>query len=519
MDFESDLEKYTLGKTENTPEKETKPEYTGADAVFALLAFVLGYLFTCWVICVPEEMGLGATALVIAFSVISGLYLRLKGIKLRVCDITLLAGIDILSLSFFVTSNGFIKFLVTVFMIFAFAYWIYCAGGNREEEKMGDMLPFDLLKSVLVLPFVSFGKLFGAIKSGMKSSSVGKKIGMILLGIIIAVIPTTIITALLLSADDAFGNLTDSLFSGLFDDLPKNIWYFILGIPAAMYIFGMMYSSAEHRGREYMSRENNEKALTRARIAPVIITCAAITPIIIVYVLFFFSQTGYFLSAFSGIRPEGITYAEYARRGFFELCTVSVINLGIIVAACLFTKREDGKRSRAVRGYVITLAVFTLILIAIAVSKMVMYIDAYGLTRLRVYTTWFMIALAVLFVFIIVRQAAEKFNLFRNFAVIGAAMFALLVFADVDAMVAGYNVQCYRSGKLDTVDIDMMYDLSDSAVKYVVPLMEDENSKIAAEAKDYVEYKKNEFLDRENRFANFNLVTHNAARAVEIDEE
>lgn len=52
------------------------------------------------------------------------------------------------------------------------------------------------------------------------------------------------------------------------------------------------------------------------------------------------------------------------------------------------------------------LSIFTLILIATAISKMVMYISVYGLTQLRFYTTWFMLLLAVIFVMIIVKQSA-----------------------------------------------------------------------------------------------------------------
>jgi len=63
MDFESELEKYTLGETENGSEKEAKPEYTGADAAFALLAFVLGYLFICWVFVFLKEWGWGLSYL------------------------------------------------------------------------------------------------------------------------------------------------------------------------------------------------------------------------------------------------------------------------------------------------------------------------------------------------------------------------------------------------------------------------------------------------------------------------
>ena len=37
-----------------------------------------------------------------------------------------------------------------------------------------------------------------------------------------------------------------------------------------------------------------------------------------VYVLFFAAQAATLFSAFTGVRPEGLTYAEYARQGFLS---------------------------------------------------------------------------------------------------------------------------------------------------------------------------------------------------------
>lgn len=510
MDFQNDLEKYSSSLSEKP--KEVK--YTAADTVFAILSFIFGFLFIKWIVFPWESIGHEGTILVIVFSAMSAIYLRLKGLSLKKTHVASLVGIDLMSTSYLLFANDTVKTFVTLFIILAFAYWFYTACGNRREEKIGDMLPIELFASLLIIPFNSFGRIFTATKNGVRSSSVAKKIGMILVGILIAVIPTAIVTALLLSADGAFCKLVDNLFSDAFINIPKNIWHFILGIPVAMYIFGMIYTNSERRVEEYASREKTELALGKARIAPATIVCAAITPIIIVYLLFFFSQTGYFLSAFSGIRPEGITYAEYARRGFFELCAVSIINLVIILLALFLSKKESKKSSCAVRGYVVTLSVFTLILISIAISKMLMYIDAYGLTRLRVYSSCFMISLLLLFVFIIIRQVAPKFNLCRNFAIVAVVMFAVFVFADVDAVIAKYNVHSYQTGKLKFIDIDAMYELSDSAVKYVVPLMEDENPKVSNAAKDYVSQQKWELEHRFDKFVNFNFTTYSAAKAV-----
>ena len=114
-----------------------------------------------------------------------------------------------------------------------------------------------------------------------------------------------------------------------------------------------------------------------------------------------------------------MTYAEYARRGFFELCTVAGINLAVITVAHFIIKQEAGKSDgkdqetkqkapKTLRAEFAVLCLFTMMLIATAVSKMAMYISYYGLTQLRVYTAWFMLLLFIVFIVVGLRQ-------FKNF--------------------------------------------------------------------------------------------------------
>ena len=49
-----------------------------------------------------------------------------------------------------------------------------------------------------------------------------------------------------------------------------------------------------------------------------------------VYLLYLFSQSAYFFSAFRGLLPEEFTVAEYARRGFFEMSVIAVINFIVV---------------------------------------------------------------------------------------------------------------------------------------------------------------------------------------------
>ncbi|MFZ3102315.1 MAG: DUF4153 domain-containing protein [Desulfitobacteriaceae bacterium] len=53
-----------------------------------------------------------------------------------------------------------------------------------------------------------------------------------------------------------------------------------------------------------------------------VIVLSALTALNLVFIVYFLSQLTYLFSAFNNRLPELMTYAEYARRGFFELCTV-----------------------------------------------------------------------------------------------------------------------------------------------------------------------------------------------------
>jgi hypothetical protein len=132
----------------------------------------------------------------------------------------------------------------------------------------------------------------------------------------------------------------------------------------------MMYANSEKLTENYMTRENNERLLKSAhRISPLII-CSALTPMLLIYLLFFIAQSAYFLSGFSSITPNGFIPSEYARQGFFELCAVSALNAVIIALTVLLTKRKENNVKIPSPNIVAVFSFFTLALIVTALSKM-----------------------------------------------------------------------------------------------------------------------------------------------------
>lgn len=98
---------------------------------------------------------------------------------------------------------------------------------------------------------------------------------------------------------------------GFFNNFFSNIIIFTVSIPFSFLLFGIMSGA---KGRKRRMTGDSGKA---AKV-PAAAVCAALTPLIAIYLLFFTCQIPYFLSAFGGVLPDGYSYSEYARQGFLS---------------------------------------------------------------------------------------------------------------------------------------------------------------------------------------------------------
>ena len=135
----------------------------------------------------------------------------------------------------------------------------------------------------------------------------------------------------------------------------------------------------------------------------------------------------------------GITYSEYARRGFFELVWISLLTLFVIVI--FHTLLEEERRTRKLFSALCSLLIgLVFVVMASAVKRMLMYVDVYGLTALRIYPTAFMFWLALVFVWLVLTVLREK----RQYFAFGALMAGIVVIfglniANPDALIAQVN--------------------------------------------------------------------------------
>lgn len=141
-----------------------------------------------------------------------------------------------------------------------------------------------------------------------------------------------------------------------------------------------------------------------------------------------------------------LTYAEYARRGFFELVTVATLVLPLLLMADWVVRKQDRARERLFRMLVGTLIVLLFVIMVSAIQRMRLYQEEYGLTELRLYTTAFMGWLALVFAWFlatVLRGHRERFAF--GALMTGVAVVAVLDALNPDALIVRTNL-----GRLDT---------------------------------------------------------------------
>lgn len=179
---------------------------------------------------------------------------------------------------------------------------------------------------------------------------------------------------------------------------------------------------------------------------------------------------------FGGALMVGLSYAEYARHGFFELVSVTAIELPLLLAMD-WAMGSGERRGRGAARLLSGLQILLLLVIVIsALYRMSMYQAAYGQTELRFYTSAFMWWMGFLLLWFGVTVLRGRRRFFASGAVLSA--FAVVVALNVlnpDAMIVAVNCERARdAGKRDVryfdgdVDVNYLFSLSADAVPELV---------------------------------------------------
>ena len=161
----------------------------------------------------------------------------------------------------------------------------------------------------------------------------------------------------------------------------------------------------------------------------------------------------------------GLTYAEYARSGFFQLLAVATLTLGVLLALRAAVDLSTPLRQRVFLLLAESAVVLTLAIVVVAVRRLHLYEQAYGLTLLRLFASVFALWVGGVFVLLAVSLAGVHRQ--RRWLVPAAISFGLVCVVALDVvsperLVVVRNVDHYeQTGKLDVAHLA---GLSDDAV-------------------------------------------------------
>jgi hypothetical protein len=177
------------------------------------------------------------------------------------------------------------------------------------------------------------------------------------------------------------------------------------------------------------------------------------------------------------LRTAGLTYAEYARQGFWQLLAAGAMTLAVVAAADLLAdvaRRRDALLMRALLGILCALAIVVLVS---ALHRLRLYEDAYGLTRARLAAEVFALWLGGLFGLLLAAGIVDRVARHLPRLVLAGSGAALLAFtvANPDGLIAERNVERWRAtGRLDVAYLQTLSADAAPALAGLPPGLRDE---------------------------------------------
>jgi hypothetical protein len=158
------------------------------------------------------------------------------------------------------------------------------------------------------------------------------------------------------------------------------------------------------------------------------------------------------------IKTTGLTYAEYARRGFFELTCVAALLLPTLLGAHALIPDSDARTHRLYRRLALPLIVLLGAVMASAGARMKLYVHYYGISTDRLYATAFMLWLAIVFVWLAVTVLRSRPRTFAiGLVTSGFATLLTLNVLNPDELVARSNLARGDVGRSGATGADYRY--------------------------------------------------------------
>jgi len=239
----------------------------------------------------------------------------------------------------------------------------------------------------------------------------------------------------------------------------------VMGWLAAGALWGMAAARSQ-REPETQPQPGNARQTMPRRTLGILELGIPLGTLLVMLVSFVGLQARYLFGGENVIELTGMTYAELARRGFFELVTVSALVAPILLASQHVLDRRRQTAVESFRALVIALLVVVLLVMVSAVARMRLYVQSYGLTEDRLYASAFMGWAGFVLVWLAWTEVRGQLSRFATGAVLaGFGVLAALNVVNPDGLVARTNIARAERGL--ALDVDYLNRLSSDAVPAV----------------------------------------------------
>jgi hypothetical protein len=358
--------------------------------------------------------------------------------------------------SFFLTFLNLLACLLILLIITATSF-----KQNLIHFRLADYAKLTLLPFRWVDPFFRTFAELATIRSSDKHRETAQRI---LKGLMLTVPVIAVFILLLSSADLVFQRYLSNFITLQPETLARlmnSTVVAVLFMGAYAYIF---YSSQNEAAR----KSEHSRGFSLGSIE----SSMLLGSLSLLFAIFILVQFAYLFGGVETVLAQGFTYADYARRGFFELVETSALALFLLIAVEAFVIKLDKSHLKSFRWLSSTLVLEVLLIMGSAIKRLALYESAYGFSIARLYAhviIFFLAAIFGLLLYKIHKDAREETFAFRSF--ITALLFlGIMNGINPDAFIARQNINRYV--KTNQLDVVYLTQLSDDALPETMKVLD-----------------------------------------------
>jgi hypothetical protein len=349
----------------------------------------------------------------------------------------------VLAVAFALTTNGFIQLLIIASNLMLLGLAVLVTGTDSWRSLSAKLLP--------TVPFLAPIRVWMATLrevADVPRSTSSPRMRSVVRGLLITVPIVIVLVTLLRSADPVLGWITERVSSFI----PE--WSFSGRVLFFLFLLSITLGATAMSARQVTGRLPDLPPLSVHSSLGVTEQKMVLMSVAVILWLFMLLQLSYLVHPPPSAVGSGMTFAEYARRGFAEL-SIAVTLVGGIILLLEATRPMEipARDERLILRLEAALLIALELMLVLAFRRVILYEQAYGFTSARLSAQAYMIVVAfsLIAVWLEVGRHGISIAFGRRVSVIALAVFTVFAFWHHDAWIMNRNIDRARtSGKFDT---------------------------------------------------------------------